>query len=139
MDELLPKHCGNRNFETFKLARLIHDVTVAQRMLHQWQPDHPALERFRSRRCASLQEVLEWLDAEMARTRHRRTPSMNNARITACPSVPLANAALSLLNIGCYLLDQQVRSLAAKLESEGGFTERIYRVRSPKRSKRERE
>ena len=37
---------------------------------------------------------------------------------------------LSLLNLACYLLDRQLASQAAAFEKEGGFTERLYRVRS---------
>ncbi len=56
------------------------------------------------------------------------------------PSVPVlssaclaANGALSLLNLACYLLDRQVERLALDFENEGGFTERLYKVRSEKR------
>jgi four helix bundle suffix protein len=42
----------------------------------------------------------------------------------------VANAALSLLNLTCYFLDRQLASQAAAFEREGGFTERLYRVRS---------
>ncbi|MFH1963989.1 MAG: four helix bundle suffix domain-containing protein [Acidobacteriota bacterium] len=38
-----------------------------------------------------------------------------------------ANAALSLLNLACCLLDRQVGRLAVDFENEGGFTERLYR------------
>jgi four helix bundle suffix protein len=44
-----------------------------------------------------------------------------------------ANAALSLLNLACYLLDRQVERLARDFEKEGGFTERLYRIRSARR------
>jgi four helix bundle suffix protein len=41
----------------------------------------------------------------------------------------VGNAALSLLNLCCYLLDRQLAAQAAAFEREGGFTERLYRVR----------
>jgi len=44
-----------------------------------------------------------------------------------------ANGALSLLNLACYFLDRQVERLAQDFEKEGGFTERLYRVRTAKR------
>jgi len=41
-----------------------------------------------------------------------------------------ANAALVLIAVvACSLLDRQLASLAAAFEREGGFTERLYRVR----------
>jgi four helix bundle suffix protein len=44
-----------------------------------------------------------------------------------------ANAALVLLAVACSLLDRQLSAQAAAFESEGGFTERLYRVRSERR------
>ncbi|WP_094760092.1 four helix bundle suffix domain-containing protein [Sedimentisphaera salicampi] len=44
-----------------------------------------------------------------------------------------ANGALSLLNLACWLLDKQIYSLAEKFEQEGGFSERMYRIRKQKR------
>lgn len=45
-----------------------------------------------------------------------------------------ANAALTLLAVACSLLDRQLAAQAKDFEAEGGFTERLYRVRSQKRS-----
>ncbi|MFH2122899.1 MAG: four helix bundle suffix domain-containing protein [Pseudomonadota bacterium] len=44
-----------------------------------------------------------------------------------------ANAALVLLAVACSLLDRQVERLAQDFEKKGGFTERLYRVRTAKR------
>ena len=41
-----------------------------------------------------------------------------------------------LLAVACRLLDRQLASQAKTFETEGGFTERLYRVRSAKRSSR---
>jgi four helix bundle suffix protein len=46
-----------------------------------------------------------------------------------------ANAALTLLAVACALLDRQVERLAQDFENGGGFTERLYRVRTAKRSR----
>lgn len=54
----------------------------------------------------------------------------------APPSAVLAaNAALSLLNLVCYLLDRQLASLGQALQKEGGFTERLYRSRTEARKR----
>lgn len=45
-----------------------------------------------------------------------------------------ANAALVLLAVACSLLDRQLIAQAKAFESEGGFTERLHRVRSERRS-----
>ena len=47
-----------------------------------------------------------------------------------------ANAALSLLNLACYLLDRQIATLEKAFVEEGGFTERLYRVRSANRNRK---
>ncbi len=49
------------------------------------------------------------------------------------PECLVANGALSLLNLACWFLDRQVEQLAINFENEGGFTERLYKVRSEKR------
>jgi restriction system protein len=46
-----------------------------------------------------------------------------------------ANAALCLIHQANYLLDQQLRALEKGFLAEGGFTERLYRVRSQAREK----
>ena len=45
----------------------------------------------------------------------------------------VANAALSLLNLCCYLLNRQLKAQAEAFEKEGGITERLYKRRSQKR------
>ena len=49
-----------------------------------------------------------------------------------------ANAALTLIHVACALLDRQLKSQAAAFTGEGGFTERLYRVRSTQRGTRRR-
>ncbi len=44
-----------------------------------------------------------------------------------------ANAAICLIHQANYLLDQQLRALEKEFVQEGGFTERLYRVRSEAR------
>ncbi|MDD4736966.1 MAG: four helix bundle suffix domain-containing protein, partial [Kiritimatiellae bacterium] len=44
-------------------------------------------------------------------------------------------AVLVLLAVACSLLDRQVERLAQDFEKEGGFTERLYKVRSAHRKK----
>jgi four helix bundle suffix protein len=44
-----------------------------------------------------------------------------------------ANAALTLLAVAIALLDRQIAAQATTFEQEGGFTERLYRVRQEKK------
>ncbi|MBN2399423.1 MAG: four helix bundle protein [Candidatus Aminicenantes bacterium] len=48
-----------------------------------------------------------------------------------------ANAALCLIHQANYLLDQQLRALEKTFVQEGGFTEKLYRVRSQARNWRD--
>lgn len=78
---------------------------------------------------------------------HRRTGTDTNRKAKKSVSVSegpcgpvsgstlVANAARSLLNLCCHLLDRQIEAQAKAFESEGGFTERLYRVRSARRNR----
>ena len=127
--------------------RLDYEDFLRQHGLALWPAEHPALMRFKTKRCATLADVQAWVHEE----RHRRQTSTDAHRPTRtkpaahssvqvhdspCPSSAehVANAALSLLNLCCYLLDRQLAAQAAAFEKEGGFTERLYRVRAQART-----
>lgn len=118
--------------------RLDYEDFLRQRDLPQWPPDHPALLRFKAKRCASMDEVRAWVEEEQKRSKKSGTPSVPVCD-SPCPSVSsstlVANAALSLLNLCCYLLDRQLAAQAQAFENEGGFTERLYRIRNQKRGR----
>ena len=129
--------------------RLDYEDFLRQRGMTMLPPDHPALMRFKKKRCATLQDVQTWVTEEFGRQstdQHRQTPTDKDGvdppmsmRVgeRPCPSLPssalAANAALSLLNLACYFLDRQIAAQAKTFEKEGGFTERLYRVRSAHR------
>jgi four helix bundle suffix protein len=128
--------------------RLDYEDFLRQRGLKMWEPDHPALKRFKAKRCATLEQLRAWVEEERNRARtstdkHRRTPASpaapGSVRVSESPCVSVssaqlvANGALSLLNLCCYLLDRQLAAQAAAFEKEGGFTERLYQVRNARR------
>ena len=158
--------------------KLDYQDFLRQRGLPRLEADHPALVRFKERRCSTLEEVQYWVaeerlgDTEEHRQEHGQSrtgtdshgqgdrkgkdggvSSVQSDRAGPCSSVSVrvrpcpnseprlsspslaANAALSLLNLACYLLDRQVERLADDFESQGGFTERLYRTRTRKRSR----
>jgi len=47
----------------------------------------------------------------------------------------VATAALSLRNLCCYFLDRRLASLEKAFLEDGGFTERLYRLRSQSRKR----
>jgi four helix bundle suffix protein len=133
--------------------RLDYEDYLRQREFEMWPPNHPALIRFKAKRCSTLDEVRGWVEEERQRTkateRQGRTrtntesekgasdaPSMSVSESLERPvpsSVLVANAALSLLNLCCYFLDRQLAAQAAAFEKEGGFTERLYQRRKNSR------
>jgi four helix bundle suffix protein len=126
--------------------RLDYEDYLRQHGLALYPPNHPALTRFKARRAATLEDVRAWVAAEHGRAKtntdgqgqRTRTGKPVSVGGSPCASVPkpeelVANAALSLLNLACYLLDRQLAAQAEAFEKEGGFTERLYRVRSQRR------
>ncbi|MGE4441888.1 MAG: four helix bundle suffix domain-containing protein [Desulfomicrobium sp.] len=137
--------------------RLDYEDFLRQRGLPMLEPEHPALKRFKERRCEKLEDVRQWVKEEIkAMDEHglsrTGTDKMQNVqavpgsvpvRVSPCRSIgsifPLspetlaANAALSLLNLACHLLDRQIAAQAESFLQEGGFTERLHRVRSRQR------
>ncbi len=142
--------------------RLDYEDFLRQRGLPQLEPEHPALKRFKARRCAKLDDVRQWVKEEMRRMDEhglsrtatdkaqgqgvQAAPESVPVRVRPCRSIkptpntsPIspetlaANAALSLLNLACHLLDRQLAAQAENFLQEGGFTERLYRLRSKRR------
>ena len=75
-------------------------------------------------------------------TRTKSEPPSSGVRAGPCASVSLAvafpavcaaNGALSLLNLCIHLIGRQMDAQADAFEKEGGFTERLYRIRSERR------
>ena len=64
-----------------------------------------------------------------------RATTPNRSTRSTFPEIA-ANAALVLLAVACSLLDRQLAAQAKAFETEGGFTERLYRVRSENRKSR---
>ena len=70
-------------------------------------------------------------NTEPASAQNPKLPSTPSTKSTQSTYPELAaNAALVLIAVACSLLDRQLASLAAAFEREGGFTERLYRVRT---------
>lgn len=129
--------------------KLDYEDYLRHRDLEKWEPDHPALKRFKAKRCSTLEDVRAWVEDEIKRSKSAAPPGQtrtdtkvekksNNASsvpVGASPSssvlssVLVANAALSLLNLGCHFLNRQLAAQAAAFEKEGGFTERLYQRR----------
>lgn len=103
------------------------------------------------RRCNTADEVAKWIVDVSKRYGHsgrngrfgqgaeRDLPSTESIKSTLSTKIYpelSANAALVLIAVACSLLDRQVERLAKDFENQGGFTERLYRVRSARRRHR---
>jgi four helix bundle suffix protein len=133
--------------------RLDYEDYLRQRGLEEWPPEHPALKRFKARRCATLEQVRAWVKDERrgqtrtdtdkqgrGKTGKPSVPASVKVRASPCAPVPgsaqlVANAVLSLLNLACYLLNRQIAAQEKAFLEEGGFTERLYRVRMQARNR----
>lgn len=121
--------------------RLDYEDYLRHRNLPLWPREDPRRQDLIDRRCRSLEEVVAWVH-EIHRSgqggpggdKTSSTPSTESTSSTQStfPEI-VANAALTLLAVACPLLDRQIEAQAAAFEKEGGFTERLYRVRSQKR------
>lgn len=136
--------------------RLDYEDFLRQRQLPQWEPDHPVLRRFKSLRCGTMDEFRAWVEDERKRIKtdnhadgHGLTQTDTDRKKESlsvgvgerpCRSVPVsvfaANGTLSLLNLCCHLLDRQLLSQGNMFANEGGFTERLYRIRKSRMDRR---
>lgn len=123
--------------------RLDYEDFLRQRGLAQWRKEDPRRQELIDRRCRTAEAVARWVK-EVHETSGQSGPSgrheAHGTSTTSTPSIrPLtypeiaANAALILIAVSTALLDRQLAAQAAAFETEGGFTERLHRVRSARR------
>jgi four helix bundle suffix protein len=134
--------------------RLDYEDFLRQRGLSLWDRKDPRRAHLIARRCSTADEVAQWT-REQHNGQHGQSGSggppakstssikstsstESTSSIKSMPSTKstpstfpeiAANAALVLIAVACSLLDRQLAALAAAFEREGGFTERLYRVR----------
>ena len=119
--------------------RLDYEDFLRQRGLPLWERKDFRRESLIARRCKSADCVAAWVREQRGlgglsglggQQQNSETASTVSTKSTASTYAELAaNAALVLIAVASSLLDRQLASLAAAFEREGGFTERLYRVR----------
>ncbi len=93
--------------------------------MDKWKRDDQRRADLIAQRCVNADEVAQWV---------RKQKSIASTTSTQSTFLELAaNAALVLIAVACSLLDRQLTAQAAAFEREGGFTERLYRVRKTAR------
>ena len=126
--------------------KLDYEDFLRQRGLALWEREHPLRQALIDRRCKTADDVALWVksvadgqsgqDGPDGEGRADFTKSTSSTESTLDYSGAAANALLVLIAVACSLLDRQVAKLAEDFENEGGFTERLYRVRTAKRRER---
>ena len=118
--------------------RLDFEDFLRQRGLMFWDKLSPHRADLIARRPATADDVDAWVKGLLGRDglggpdgKHGpkskvSTPSIESTTAFAELS---ANAALTLIMVACSLLDRQLTSQAKAFETEGGFTERLYKKR----------
>ena len=121
--------------------KLDYEDFLRQRGLALW-PEGAALRlALVARRCRTVEEVAAWCrevkNGLSGRDGRGGQSGEGAASMRSMGSVSYAevaaNAAHVLIGVACALLDRQIERLAADFEREGGFTERLYRVRRGRR------
>jgi four helix bundle suffix protein len=113
--------------------RLDYEDFLRQRGLPAWDRSNPFRQELIDRRCATADDVAQWVREVHKRGLSGHGRPCGQEKISAYSGLA-ANAALVLLAVACSLLDRQIAVQAEAFENEGGFTERLYRVRTAKRS-----
>jgi four helix bundle suffix protein len=119
--------------------RLDYEDFLRQRGLPIWDRSDLRRQRLIDRRCTTADEVANWVREEEGRgVEHLDSGRGGQSGLGGQKNRPViseiaANGALVLLTVACSLLDRQIAAQAKAFETEGGFTERLYRIRSESR------
>lgn len=137
--------------------RVDYEDFLRHRNLPLWERCDPRRRSLVDARCASADDVARWVrqvrDAGKKGTQKSSPETSAGASITSITSISsipsiksikstypeiTANAVLVLLGVTCSLLDRQLAAQGEAFKHEGGFSERLYRIRTDKRDERRR-
>lgn len=99
--------------------KLDYEDFLRQNQLVLWKPNDPRRQGLIDLRIENVNDFARWAQAVTAK----------NETIQGSA----ANGVLVLLRVACALLNRQVAAQAKAFEENGGFTERLYRIRSEMR------
>ena len=121
--------------------RLDYEDYLRHRRLPLWPEGDPRRAALVARRCTTADAVAGWVREVHGLDGQNGLPKRNAPSMKSMPSSKstypeiAANAALILIGVACALLDRQIEAQAAAFTEEGGFTERLYRIRTERRRK----
>jgi four helix bundle suffix protein len=119
--------------------RLDYEDFLRQRVLSLWERTDPRRQQLIARRPANTEAVAKWVREVHERSGQNGLDGQNGRSTVSTMSIQsthaeiAANGALALIAVACSLLDRQLAAQARIFEQEGGFTERLYRVRTKAR------
>jgi four helix bundle suffix protein len=109
--------------------RLDYEDFLRQRRLPQWPRHDHRRAALIALRPTSADDVAAW-----ARDVRQRKSTSSTSSTPSTYAEIAANGALVLIAVASSLLDRQLSSLEKAFVAEGGFTERLYRVRAASRN-----
>jgi len=113
--------------------RLDYEDFLRQRGLVLWERSDPRRQALVARRCTTADQVAAWVKQVAQQYGQHGPDGQSTEPIESIYPELSANAVLVLIGVACALLDRQIAAQAAAFEQEGGFTERLYRVRQERR------
>jgi four helix bundle suffix protein len=133
--------------------KLDYEDFLRHRNLPQWPRNDDRRAMLIDSRPETADDVAEWAkavremgvretsgghDGQNGRGGHFAKSTKSTASTTKHTSFPeiAANGALALITVACSLLDRQIAAQENAFVQEGGFTERLYRVRTAARKNR---
>ena len=118
-----------------------YQAFLRQRGLPEWAANSPAAQTVRRARPETLDQLRQLMaalvsDPALGLPRSSDLSDLSDPSDKAARKAEVAgNVMLCLINKETYLLGRQIARLAADFEQEGGFTERLHRIRTEIRKK----
>lgn len=114
-----------------------YESFLIHRKLPLWAPMDPRRKELSNARCKDPDEVARWIQMVWLREKDEHLQAVEGPRTTRTPRTVKdrayaelsANVGQTLCMICLHLLGNQVDSQARAFEKEGGFSERLYKVR----------
>ena len=125
--------------------RLDYEDFLRQRGLAQWAREDPRRGELIARRPATADAVAQWAkdvrnggSGPYGQSKERgRSIGSSKSTLSTASTYPeiAANGALALITVACSLLSRQIAAQGKAFLEQGGFTERLYRVRAERRNR----
>ncbi len=121
--------------------RLDYEDFLRQRGLALWNREDARRAELIGRWCGTAEDVAAWVRETHEKEGRCGLSGLGGQNGQSTKSTPstypeiAANAALVLIAVACSLLDRQLAAQAEAFVEEGGFTERLHRVRTERRQR----